>query len=79
MPRVFSAIELPASARAHLSLLRGEIGGARWTDPANMHITLRFFGDVSTAVADEIAGRLGEIVADPVETEIAGAVSPFNK
>ena len=75
MPRVFSAIELPASARTHLSLLRGEIGGARWTDPANMHITLRFFGDVSTAVADEIAGRLGEIVADPVETEIAGTGS----
>ncbi len=72
MPRLFTALELPDMARTHLSLLRGEIGGARWTARENLHITLRFFGDVTDAVADEIAGHLDAIVADPVGVEIAG-------
>ena len=72
MPRIFSALELPVSARTHLALLRGEIGGARWVDPGNMHLTLRFFGDISDAAADEITTRLEEIVADPIPVEISG-------
>ena len=72
MPRLFSALELPDMARTHLSLLRGEIGGARWMPAENLHLTLRFFGDVSDAVADEIAAHLDAVVAEPVEIEIAG-------
>jgi len=72
MPRLFSALELPAMARTHLSLLRGEIGGARWVAAENMHLTLRFFGDATDEAADELAGRLDEIHADPVTIEIAG-------
>ena len=72
MPRLFSALELPEMVRTHLSLLRGEIGGARWMPADNLHITLRFFGDVSDAVADELAGHLDAIIADPVPVEIAG-------
>ena len=69
MPRLFTALELPVMARTHLSLLRGEIGGARWTAAENLHLTLRFFGDVTNAVADEIAGHLDAVVADPLMLE----------
>ena len=72
MPRLFSALELPAMARTHLSLLRGEIGGARWVAADNMHLTLRFFGDIADETADELAGRLDEIRANPVTIEIGG-------
>lgn len=75
MPRLFSALELPDMARTHLSMLRGEMGGARWMTAENLHLTLRFFGDVTDAIADDIAGHLQAIVADPVPIEIAGTGS----
>ena len=75
MPRLFSALELPDMARTHLSMLRGEIGGARWMPAENLHLTLRFFGDLSGAVADEIAAHLDAVVADPLEIEFAGTGS----
>lgn len=72
MPRLFTALELPEMARTHLSLLRGELSGARWTTAENLHLTLRFFGDVSDAIADDIAGHLEAVVADPCPIEISG-------
>lgn len=72
MPRLFTALELPDMARTHLSLLRGEISGARWTSADNLHLTLRFFGDVTDAVADEIAAHLDAVNADPLTLEING-------
>lgn len=72
MPRLFTALELPESLRLHLSMLRGEISGARWTAPENLHLTLRFFGDVDDRIADELADHLDRISASPVEILIAG-------
>ena len=72
MPRLFTALELPQMARTHLSLLRGEMSGARWMQPDNLHLTLRFFGDVSDLTADEIVAGLEVIAADPVPIEIVG-------
>jgi RNA 2',3'-cyclic 3'-phosphodiesterase len=72
MPRLFTALELPPMARTHLSLVRGEIGGARWVAVENLHLTLRFFGDVTDAAADELAARLDELHADPFDITIAG-------
>jgi RNA 2',3'-cyclic 3'-phosphodiesterase len=39
----------------------------------NLHLTLRFFGDVSDEIADELAARLDEIHAEPFEFKIAGS------
>jgi RNA 2',3'-cyclic 3'-phosphodiesterase len=72
MPRLFSALQLPDMARTHLSLVRGEIGGARWMAAENLHITLRFFGDVSDEIADEIAAGLEQLEAAPITLTIAG-------
>jgi 2'-5' RNA ligase len=44
-----------------LSLLRGGLPGARWIDPENYHLTLRFIGDVETGIAREIAYMLGQV------------------
>ncbi len=61
MPRLFTALEIPRDASLSLSLLRGGLPGARWIDPENYHMTLRFFGDVEGHVADEIAGALDRV------------------
>jgi 2'-5' RNA ligase len=44
--RLFVAIDLPVSARQLLAELDPHIRGVRWTDPAQMHLTLSFLGDV---------------------------------
>jgi RNA 2',3'-cyclic 3'-phosphodiesterase len=75
MPRVFSAIELPALAAAQLALIRSEVSAARWVAAENMHITLRFFGDVDDALADEIAARLAEVEAPPLTIAVAGTAT----
>ncbi len=61
MPRLFTGLELPASVAGQISLARGGVIGARWLDPEDYHITLRFVGDVDGRVARDIAETLGEI------------------
>jgi 2'-5' RNA ligase len=61
MPRLFTALEIPDTVRETLSLLRGGLPGARWIDPENYHITLRFIGDVDDMVANEAVSILGRV------------------
>jgi RNA 2',3'-cyclic 3'-phosphodiesterase len=61
MPRLFTALEIPAEIRAELALLRGGIFGAHWIEPENFHITLRFIGDVGKGVARAVDETLGAI------------------
>lgn len=61
MPRLFTGIEIPAAISAQLSYLRGGLPGARWIDPDNYHLTLRFVGDVDMDVAEEIAAGLARV------------------
>jgi RNA 2',3'-cyclic 3'-phosphodiesterase len=44
--RLFVAIDLPESTRQLLAALDPHIRGVRWTDPAQMHLTLSFLGEV---------------------------------
>ena len=60
MPRLFTGLEIPAALGQSLSLLRGGLPGARWIDPENFHLTLRFIGDVDDEIAQEIAWLLGK-------------------
>ncbi|MEM1048087.1 MAG: RNA 2',3'-cyclic phosphodiesterase [Pseudomonadota bacterium] len=61
MPRLFTALEVPADLALRLSFLKGGLRGARWIVPDNFHITLRFIGDVEGPVADAIAESLARI------------------
>lgn len=61
MPRLFTGLEIPAETGFNLSLLRGGLRGARWIDPENYHITLRFIGDVDDRMADEVAESLDRV------------------
>jgi 2'-5' RNA ligase len=61
MPRLFTGLELPVEIAQSLSSLRGGLPGARWIDPENYHVTLRFIGDVDDAIAREVASMLGRV------------------
>src|SRR5215469_4333408 len=61
MPRLFTALEIPPEIGQSLAMLRGGLPGARWVEPENYHLTLRFIGDVDGAVARDIASLLGSV------------------
>lgn len=77
MPRLFTALEIPAAVAEQLALLRCGLPGARWIDPANYHVTLRFVGDVDGATARDLAALLGEARHRSPVTVTFDAVSAF--
>jgi len=51
--RTFLALEIPEEIRLRVGQIQGHLkkalGGIRWVRPEGMHLTLKFFGDVSAA------------------------------
>jgi 2'-5' RNA ligase len=72
MPRLFTAIEIPAAVADALAAARGGIYGARWREPDDYHITLRFIGDVDARMASEIADALDAVRKSPVSIQFDG-------
>jgi 2'-5' RNA ligase len=61
LPRLFTGLEIPGDVAFALSLKRGGLMGARWIDPENYHITLRFIGDVDGKTANEVVDALDRL------------------
>lgn len=72
MPRLFSGVEIPPSIAQRLNFVRAGLSGARWIDPENYHLTLRFLGDVDGVVARDFMHGLGQIEARPFELRLDG-------
>lgn len=66
--RLFVAINLPGSLRESLASWARNAGtclpGSRWLEPANLHITVRFLGDVEALLSRRIGGELRAVVKD---------------
>jgi RNA 2',3'-cyclic 3'-phosphodiesterase len=75
MPRLFTGLEIPAEIGQTLSNLRGGLPGARWIDPENYHVTLRFIGDIDGVSANEIASMLFRVNRKPFEVKVQGLSS----
>jgi 2'-5' RNA ligase len=75
MPRLFTGLEIPADVAQSLSMMRGGLPGARWIDPENYHLTLRFIGDIDDALAREIAVMLGRVQRGAFELRLDGLSS----
>ena len=72
MLRLFVAIGLPESLTDRLSGLGGGVPGARWVDPANLHLTLRFIGEVDDGAAHDLDAALAQICAPGFDLVIDG-------
>lgn len=46
MPRLFVAVDLPEAVKATLAGLPRDLPGARWVGAEELHLTLRFIGEV---------------------------------
>jgi len=75
MPRLFTGLEIPRRVGQSLAMMRGGLPGARWIDPENYHLTLRFIGDIDDALARDIAGLLGSVQRLPFELRLDGLSS----
>jgi 2'-5' RNA ligase len=70
--RLFIAIDLPDSTRQLLAGLDPRIRGVRWTEAAQMHLTLAFFGDVPEEIELELREKLIAIEFGAFFLSVAG-------
>jgi RNA 2',3'-cyclic 3'-phosphodiesterase len=75
MLRLFTGVEIPHEVAQALASQRGGLPGARWIDPANYHLTLRFIGDVDDSIADEVELLLGKVKRNAFELHLEGLTS----
>jgi RNA 2',3'-cyclic 3'-phosphodiesterase len=75
MPRLFTGVEIPSDVGQSLATLRGGLPGARWIDPENYHLTLRFIGDVDDLIAHEVASMLGRVKRGAFDLHFEGLTS----
>jgi len=59
--RLFVGIALPEDIRARLAMLESGIPGARWVRRENLHLTLRFIGEVDGGQAHDIDAALAAV------------------
>ena len=78
MIRLFVGIGLPPGVTDRPHGLGGGVPGARWVAPENIHLTLRFIGDVEDTVFADVDDALGRVNATAFDLEIAG-VGEFSR
>lgn len=72
MHRLFVAIRPPEATR-YLLVDAMDVGtDFRWQNDEQLHLTLRFVGEVDRPLANDLADGLGRIRAAPLELRIAG-------
>ncbi len=72
MQRLFVGIGFPPELKLRLSLLCSGLPGAKWVDPGNFHLTLRFIGEIGENIAADIDDALSRLRARRFTLQIAG-------
>ncbi|MEW6635519.1 MAG: RNA 2',3'-cyclic phosphodiesterase [Actinomycetota bacterium] len=75
--RLFVGIFPPSAVREALSRAARELpvrGQVRWVSPENIHLTLKFLGEVPEDTPERLAGPLAAVCAahEPFEAELSG-------
>ncbi|GIK99376.1 MAG: RNA 2',3'-cyclic phosphodiesterase [Alphaproteobacteria bacterium] len=74
--RLFVALSLPDTIRRQIGALCSGLPGARWVPSENLHITLRFLGELSGGAMDDVDAALAGVSA-PRFTLSLGGVGHF--
>jgi len=72
MHRLFVAIRPPEHIRDLLIDAMDDSADFRWQDEEQLHLTLRFIGEVDRPVADDLAASLSRVQAEPFSIRISG-------
>ena len=72
MHRLFVALRLPREINARLVGLMGGIRGARWQTEDQLHLTIRFIGEVDRHRARDIHAALGGVHHPPFTLSLSG-------
>ena len=72
MHRLFVAVRPPRPIRDLLLKAMGGISGARWQTEDQIHLTLRFIGEVDRHLATDIHAALGALHHPPFEIAVSG-------
>ena len=72
MHRLFVAIRPPAPIRQLLLAAMGGISGARWQSDDQLHLTLRFIGEVDRHLAGDVHAALGGVHHAPFALALNG-------
>lgn len=70
--RLFAAIRPPVPVIDALLALEGGVAGARWQDAEQLHLTLRFFGEVEARQAEDVVDALAQVRAAPFALALRG-------
>lgn len=77
--RLFVALAIPDGVAQHVMLLQGGVPGARWQDREQLHLTLRFIGEVDGRDARALDDALAAIDAPSFELQLHGVGQFGNK
>jgi 2'-5' RNA ligase len=72
MIRLFVALPLPERLRMAVALLQGGVPGARWSKPENLHVTVRFIGNVDGRTFTDVMDVLSGIRSPAFDLQLAG-------
>ena len=79
MVRVFIALDIPLSGKHLLTDIMGSLQqeistGIRWVDPAGIHLTLKFLGDIKQGLVPDVMAAMVQAceTATPFSLNLAG-------
>lgn len=72
MHRLFVGLRPPPAIRARLFDAMGGVTGARWQSDEQLHLTLRFIGEVDRRTAEDAAHVLATVHAASIKLRIEG-------
>lgn len=72
MPRLFIALELPDSVKRQLLALSRSMRGARWQNEGQLHLTLKFIGEIDGSRMQDLLDALSEVKVEPFTLQIEG-------
>ena len=72
MPRLFIAVDLPEPIRNNLISMAFGIPGAKWVPPEQLHLTVRFIGEVDGALFRDIKDILEEVSLASFSLQLKG-------
>lgn len=73
MPRLFLAFELPEQIKQRLLEIHEPLRGARWQRADQLHLTLRFLGEVDAVVTLQVVEALSGLCTASPEIRLEGA------